>query len=75
MFLEAGSLEMKVSAELPLKPVAILSRLPSVWWWLAIFRLPWFAAVSLQSLPLASHGLVCPWPNFPLLLGTPVLWV
>lgn len=28
----------------------------SFWWWLSVLSSPWLAAVSLQSLPLLSHG-------------------
>ena len=32
--------------------------LPSFWWWLPIFGVPSLAAVSRQSLPLSSHGIL-----------------
>lgn len=44
--------------------------LPSFSWWPGIFGIPWFAAVSLQSLPMSSRG---HFPSVPLPLSSHLL--
>lgn len=44
--------------------------LPSFSWWPAIFGIPWFAVVSLQSLPMSSRG---HFPSVPLPLSSHLL--
>ena len=49
--------------------------LPSFWWLLTIFDVPWLVAASLQSLPLSPHGLlpcVCFCVFSSLLIRTPI---